>query len=182
MYVKCICFFFDLQQTPMFSLAIFFLNHNKYAQNNKSIKYHFTQLTLTQIHLDTNTTNQRIFQKITLGGDPLCMIVSCQCNSGVREAVNPLVGSIGKGLETITSSVFLKPHNGISGLLQPVIITDKEFKFFLHTYIRKSLILAPKLHAPQIDELCPNCFRIVHENPMFSFYNRNKHAQNNKSN
>ena len=147
MYVKRI-YFFDLRQTPIASLAIFFLNHNKYAQNNKSIKYHFTQLTLTQIHLDTNTTNQRIFQKITLGGDPLCMIVSCQCNSGVREAVNPLVGSIGKGLETITSSVFLKPHNGISGLLQPVIITDKEFKFFLHTYIRKSLILAPKLHVP----------------------------------
>ena len=103
MYVKCISFFFDLQQTPMFSLAIFFLNHNKYAQKNNSIKYDFTQLTLTQIHLDTNTTNQIIFWKITLNGDPLWMIVSCQCNSGVLEAVNPMVGFIGKGLETITS-------------------------------------------------------------------------------
>ena len=103
MYVKCMFCFFDLRQTPMLSLAIFFLNHNKYTQNNKSIKYHFTYLTLTQIHLGTNTTNLRPFWKIILGGDPLCMIVSCQCNSGVREAVNPLVGSIGKGLETITS-------------------------------------------------------------------------------
>ena len=95
--------FFDLRQTPMLSLAISFLNHNKYKQNKKSIKYHFTYLTLTQIHLGTNTTNLRLFWKIILGGDPLCMIVSCQCNSGVREAVNPLVGSIDKGLEIITS-------------------------------------------------------------------------------
>ena len=35
-------FSFDLQQTPMFSLDIFFLNHNIYAQNNKPIKYRFT--------------------------------------------------------------------------------------------------------------------------------------------
>ena len=174
--------FFDLRQTPMASLAIFFLNHSKYAQNNKSIKYHFTQLTLTQIHLDTNTRNQRLFWKTTFEDDPLCLLVSCQCNSAVQEAVNPLVGSIGKALETITSSVFLKPHNGISGLLQPFIITDKEFKLFLRTYIRKSLILAPKLRAPKIDELCPNCYRIVHENPMFLFYNNNKYAKNNKSN
>ena len=47
--------------------------------------------------------------------------------------------------------------------------------------MRKSLILAPKLHAPKIDEKCPNCSRIAHGNPMFSCYNHNKHAQNNKS-
>ena len=34
--------FFDQRQTPMFSLAIFFLNYNKHTQNDKSIKYHFT--------------------------------------------------------------------------------------------------------------------------------------------
>ena len=109
------------------------------------------------------------------------MIVSCQCNSGVLDAVNPLVGFIGKGLESITSEVFLKPHNGISGLLQPFIIIYKEFTFFLHTYIRKSLILAPKLDARKINKTCPNCSGIAHGNPMFSFYNHNKHAQNNKS-
>ena len=43
MYVKYICWiFFDLLQTPIFSLKIFFFNHNKHAQNNKSTKYHFT--------------------------------------------------------------------------------------------------------------------------------------------
>ena len=115
-------FFFFFLQTPMFSLAIFLLNYNKYAQNNKSIKYHFTKLTLTQIHLDKNTTNQRLFWKITLGGDTLCVIVSC--NLRVWEAVNPLVRSIGKGMET-----------NISGQLQPFITIYKEFKFFLHTYI-----------------------------------------------
>ena len=140
----------------MLSLEIFFLNHNKYAQNNKSIKYHFSQLTLTQVHLNTNTTNLRLFWKITLSGDPLCVIVSCQCNSGLQEAVTP-------------------------GSCEPFIIIYKEFNFFLHTHIRKSLILTPKLHAPKIDETCPNCSRIVHGNPMFSFYNHNKHAQNNKS-
>ena len=31
--------------------------------------------------------------------------------------------------------VFLKPHDGISGLLQPFIIIYEEFTFFLHTYI-----------------------------------------------
>ena len=95
--------FFDVRQTPMLSLAIFFLNHNKYARNNKSIKYHFTLLTLTQIHQGTNTTNLRLFWKITLGGGLLCVIMSCQCNLGVREAEKPLVGSIGEELETITS-------------------------------------------------------------------------------
>ena len=54
-----------------------------------------------------------------------------------------------------------KAHNGISGLLQPFITTFKEFNFFHHTYIHKSLILAPKLHAPKIDKTCPNCSRII---------------------
>ena len=86
--------FFDLRQTPMLSLAIFFLNHNKYAHDNKSIKYHFTR---HKYH------KPETILKITLGGGPLCVIVSCQCNLGVREVVNPLVGSIGEELETITS-------------------------------------------------------------------------------
>ena len=34
--------FFDLRKNAIFSLAIFFLNYNKYAQKNKSIKYHLT--------------------------------------------------------------------------------------------------------------------------------------------
>ena len=122
---------------------------------------------MTQIYLDTNTINQSLLWKITLDGDPLNMIVSCQCNSGERETVNPLVGSIGKGLEIITPLVFLKPHNGISGLLRSFIIIYKKFNFFLHIYIRKSLILAPKLHAPKINETCLNCqtppaFRFFH--------------------
>ena len=59
--------------------------------------------TINPFDLDKTTTKQRLFWKITLGGDPLCVIVSCQCNSGSREAVNPLVGFVGKELGTITS-------------------------------------------------------------------------------
>ena len=44
------------------------------------------------------------------------------------------------------------------------IIINKEFQFFLRTYIHKSFILASKLHAPQIDETCPNYPRAVLEN------------------
>ena len=32
----------------------------------------------------------------------------------------------------------------ISGLLQQLIMIYKEFKFFVHTYVYKSLIWAPK--------------------------------------
>ena len=60
--------------------------------------------------------------------------------------------------------MFLKPHNGIFGLLQPFIKNYKEFKIFFHRYVYNSLTLGPKLHAPKIDETCPNCSRIVHEN------------------
>ena len=73
-----------------------------------------------------------------------------------------LVRFISKGLETITSWVFLKPHNVISELLRPSIIIYKEFKFFLHKKLHKSLILAPNLHAPKIDESCSNCSRKVY--------------------
>ena len=173
--------FLTCDKLQSFHLQYSFLITINMHRTINPLNNHFTQLTLTQIHLGTNTTNLRLFWKITLGGDPLCMIVSCQCSLGVWEAVNPLVGSIGKGLETITSYVFLKLHNGISGLLQPFIIIQKESTFFLHTYIHKSLILAPKLDAPKINETCPNFSRIVHGNFMFSFYNYNKHAQNNKS-
>ena len=74
--------FFNLQQTPMFSLAILFLDENKPAQINKSIKYHFTQLRQTQIYEGTNATKERLFWKITLSSDTLCVIVSCQCILG----------------------------------------------------------------------------------------------------
>ena len=38
------------------------------------------------------------------------------------------------------------------GPLQLFIIIYKEFKFFFHAYIHKSLICAPRLHAPKIDK------------------------------
>ena len=50
------------------------------------------------MHLGTNTTNLRLFWKITMGDDPLFVIVSWQCDSGLREAVKSMVGSIGKEL------------------------------------------------------------------------------------
>ena len=40
----------------------------------------------------------------------------------------------------------------ISGLLRPFIIIHREFKFFFHTYIYKSLICVPKLRAPKLDK------------------------------
>ena len=40
----------------------------------------------------------------------------------------------------------------ISGLLQPFIIIYKEFRFFFDTYVYKSLIWSPELHAPKIDK------------------------------
>ena len=46
----------------------------------------------TQIYPGTNTTNQRLFWKITLESDTLCVIVSYQCSSGAWEAMNPLAG------------------------------------------------------------------------------------------
>ena len=49
----------------------------------------------------------------------------------------------------------------ISGLLQPFIIIYKEFKFFCHRRVYKSLIWASKLSGPKSIKQCPNSSRIV---------------------
>ena len=46
----------------------------------------------------------------------------------------------------------------IFGLLRPLIIIYKEFIFFFHTYVHKSLIWEPKLHAPKIDKTMSKLF------------------------
>ena len=53
---------------------------------------------------------QGLFQKIILGSSPLC-VSELPISLIAREAVSPLVGSIGEALETITFYMFLRPHN-----------------------------------------------------------------------
>ena len=57
----------------------------------------------------------------------------------------------------------------ISGLLRLFIKFYKEFQLLFHTHKYKSLIWAPKLHAPKINKKrCSNCSRIV---PVISLNN-----------
>ena len=49
-------------------------------------------------------------------------------------------------------SVFKALVMEISGLLRLFIIIYKEFKFFFGTYVYRSLIWAPKLHAPKTNK------------------------------
>ena len=55
-------------------------------------------------------------------------------------------------------------------LLQPIIIISKEFKFFFLVYIYRSLIWAPKLHAPKINNVMSKSSRIVPER-LYTFLN-----------
>ena len=43
----------------------------------------------------------------------------------------------------------------ISQLSQPFFIIYKEFIFLFYTYVYKSLIWVPKLHAPKTDQTMP---------------------------
>lgn len=70
-----------------------------------------------------------LFQKIIFGGDSQRVRASFQCNSGAREAASSLVGFSG----------------GSSGTAVNIYHNLERIYVIFRTYVRKSLIQAPKL-------------------------------------
>ena len=128
-----------------------------------TINMHKTINTLNIISLsntDTNLPRRKYYKPVTIWKNyfgqwsPMCdsdltmqLRSTGSCEPTGRVQITHLVGYIAKGLETFKVSKW----NGTSGLLWPFIIIYKEFKFFLHTYIHKTLNLTPILHTPKID-------------------------------
>ena len=90
---------------------------------------------------------------------PVPLWCTWRCEPLLGSRCTTLIGFIGEALETITFYVFLRPHNGNFWTVATIYHNLQRTFFF--TYVYKSLIWAPTLHASKFDKRCPNCPRIV---------------------